>query len=162
MKVTEACPVLGKANKPAPFPRSQKQPMEATSATAYNCRVQGATTPPHTHTHTHTHTHAHTYFVRETNEPTTNVEGHEQAVARLWFENTSSGQQNRKSHVARRLSVARLGTWGAFKVFVYPLGADSCHATRLGTKLEKRGRGKIIHLLPQHRLHVASSSWRQA
>ena len=64
---------------------------------------------------THIYTHKHTHFVRETNEPTTNVDGHRQAVTRLWLQNTSSGHQNRESHVARRLSLARLGTWGACK-----------------------------------------------
>ena len=42
-----------------------------------------------------------------------------------------------------------------------PPGVDSCQATPLGTKLAKRGRGKMIHLLAQHRLHVAFGSWRQ-
>ena len=63
-----------------------------------------------------------THTQRETNEPTTNVDGYRQAVTRLWLQNTSSGHQNRESHVARRLSVARLGTWGACKRLVYPLG----------------------------------------
>ena len=61
------------------------------------------------------------------------------------FKNTSSGQQNRKSHVARRLSVARSGTWGAIVQFIkavsLPPAADSWHATPLVTKLAKRGEG---------------------
>ena len=40
----------------------------------------------------------------------------------LWLQNTSSGHQNRESHVARRLSVVSMGTRGASWKFVYPLG----------------------------------------
>ena len=52
--------------------------------------------------------------------------------------------------MARRLSVARSGTWGAIKLFIEAVSllpaADSSHATPLVTKLAKRGRGRMIHL----------------
>jgi hypothetical protein len=83
-----------------------------------SCLSQEGTFSTHKHTHTHTHTH----FMRETNEPTTNVDGHRQAVTRLWLQNTSSGHQNRESHVARHLSVARMVTRGARRMFIIPLG----------------------------------------
>ena len=51
----------------------------------------------------------------------TNVDEHRLAFKRFWFQNTSSGHQNRESHVARRRSVARMGTWGASCKFIYPL-----------------------------------------
>ena len=36
---------------------------------------------------------------------------------------------------------------GSTQDICVPNGADSCHATPLGTKLAKRGRGKMIHML---------------
>ena len=43
---------------------------------------------------------------------------------------------------------------GSTKDVHHSPGVDSWSATPLGTKLAERGRGKMIHLLPQHRLHT--------
>ena len=85
---------------------------------------------------------SHTHFVRETNEPTTNVDEHGQAVTLLWLQNTSSGHQNKEIHVARRLPVAGMGTWGASWKFVYPVRLIHVKPPPWAPNSQREGEGR--------------------
>ena len=54
-------------------------------------------TRTHARTHARTHTHTHTHFVRETNEPTTNVGGHSRQSKGSGFKNLIRPSKQGKS-----------------------------------------------------------------